>query len=577
MPFRRPAAAAVVAFRLRTLALLQGLLVATVPLTVMVLQVPVAHREALEGLEEDAFADAREAAAVQQRAVRDLTNALAVLVEIPAVVEGVAPHCEQALDSAAGARRDLEAIWRIDGGGSVLCSSRGIAKDLSDWPPWQEFLAVPNRTVASPAADPVTGDLVLPLAARVPGQPGELLIGALGLSRLHARMQTLVAGDAQVFVLDPAGRLVAATAQADVDAQTLGLLPPEGRMRRTTGDDAVLYVSVPLDPEGGGRGRIVVGVPTASLEAEARGALVEALVVVLAAFVLAGAVALGFARLAFGQPVRRVTRWVRHLEQGKLAEPAPRHRLPRELLELTDALEAMAGSIERMETDRKRLLNHVAHQLRTPLTPLFMQVKVAQLALQKGVPETALRALGQMDRPLQDLAAKAEKLDRLGGLLLGTDRAFPEWVDALAVLAAVAHRVEENEGGSPAPVDVQRPDTDQELSVYADERLAAIALGELLQNALAEAGSATVQLRAWRDGQGTMLAVQDPGQGLSHDTLERLEKGQWAWDAPGQRAGLGAGLLIARLVAEAHHGRLHAAPIPEGAVVGLWFPDAPEP
>lgn len=554
------------AMRLRTLVLLYAVLVAAAPSTLLVLQGEEAHDQRVARIEQEALEDARETARIQRQAVRDITNSLDLLSEVPAVQEGGSGACHDVLESVAATRVDLEVMWRIDATGHVLCASRDARADLSHWPPVQAFHADPLRAVAPYGLDPRTGEPVLPLAARMPGRPDELLVAAVNFERLQERMAALAqTANETIHLVDAAGREVVFSGGPPADQDLLRRIQEDpGPWRAVQGGIERLYVSVPLDPDGRSlEGRVVVGIPTGPLDAAARADRIERGLLLLGVLVVAGVAAAVMAHRSFERPVALLVRSVRRFEAGDLRASVP-DDLPAELGELGEALEGMATSIQRMEHTRQALLNHLAHQVRTPLTPLVLQTSLARRAAEKGDGAALDRALAAMERPLEDLRRKADKLDVVGDLVLGARSAEREPTAARALL-------EEARGRIPAEIEAD------DLRVVADPPLVVLAVAELLQNAVAARPDGPIVLRARRQAGDVLLSVHDPGHALAPEEIERLLTPRWTWDAPGDRSGLGLGVLIASLVAQAHGGRLEGGVGAQGTWFGLRLPaDGPQ-
>jgi signal transduction histidine kinase len=111
--------------------------------------------------------------------------------------------------------------------------------------------------------------------------------------------------------------------------------------------------------------------------------------------------------------------------------------------------------------------------------------------------------------------------------------------------------------------------------VAVDRARIRLLLRNLLDNALRHDpdGAPPVELRTERDGDLLRLTVRDHGPGVPEDQLARLGEAFHRTDAARQRetGGVGLGLYLCRLVAQAHGGRLelrNAAPGLE-AVVSL--------
>jgi signal transduction histidine kinase len=103
--------------------------------------------------------------------------------------------------------------------------------------------------------------------------------------------------------------------------------------------------------------------------------------------------------------------------------------------------------------------------------------------------------------------------------------------------------------------------------VWGDRARLAQAVGNLLANAI-EHGGATVEVRVALRGRFMRVEVSDDGEGLPAPVAELTRRGRHT------RGPRGHGLTIASEIAQAHRGRLAAAPTEAGARLVLELPAA---
>jgi signal transduction histidine kinase len=83
----------------------------------------------------------------------------------------------------------------------------------------------------------------------------------------------------------------------------------------------------------------------------------------------------------------------------------------------------------------------------------------------------------------------------------------------------------------------------------------------LVTNALQAAKTPSgVKLKVWTEGSDLMLRVDDDGDGISHEALQRLFEPLFTTRA----RGVGLGLALCRRVAEKHGGSIRGGNLPEG-------------
>jgi signal transduction histidine kinase len=107
-------------------------------------------------------------------------------------------------------------------------------------------------------------------------------------------------------------------------------------------------------------------------------------------------------------------------------------------------------------------------------------------------------------------------------------------------------------------------------------------LGQVLDNLIGNAikyspqgGEIVVRVEA--TGDRGQVRIEDHGIGIASDVLPRLFERFYQGQAPGISTGLGLGLYIARMLVEAHGGRIWAESEPgQGSVFVITLPRDPE-
>ncbi len=296
-----------------------------------------------------------------------------------------------------------------------------------------------------------------------------------------------------------------------------------------------------------GRHRIVFGLDEQAFERRTRliGYMVAAL--------------LAIALLAYLY-VRRLLRPLDGIRQGALrfgagdfTQPIPvqRPRRPDELGQLAATINTMGQDIHQMLEAQRGLLLAISHELRSPLTRARLNVELLPgseaVAPQR---EALLRDLGEMAQLISDLleserlAGRHQVLHREPTDLAALAR------EVIAELAATqpraaAIRLEAAPGLPTRPLDRVRM---------------RLLLRNLLDNALRHGADAPhppeLHLRAVAEGEGIEIEVRDHGPGVPDGQLPNLAQPFFRPDAARTRSagGVGLGLYLCRLVAEAHGG-----------------------
>jgi two-component system heavy metal sensor histidine kinase CusS len=283
------------------------------------------------------------------------------------------------------------------------------------------------------------------------------------------------------------------------------------------------------------------------------------------------AAALGFAAVKRGlRPLYGVIARADAIHAQRLAVRMPAAELPAELRALAVAFNAM---LDRLEEGVQRLSGFaadLAHDLRTPVNALMMQTQVA-LARERTADE--YQAL---------LASNLEEYERLARMIENTlflaraDNAQLALTGtALDVRAELEHirdyfdMLAEDKGIRFGLGDVG------ELRVHADPVLLRRAVNNLVSNAIAHTPpGGIVSLGAERDGEWITLSVQNSGDGIAPEHLERVFERYYRADAArGAGSSVGLGLSIVRAIMRLHGGTAEVDSVPGGhTVFRLRFP-----
>jgi signal transduction histidine kinase len=248
--------------------------------------------------------------------------------------------------------------------------------------------------------------------------------------------------------------------------------------------------------------------------------------------------------------VRRMLRPLHHIGEGvarfgagDFAQPIVKTRND-ELGDLAERINQMATSLQGMLDAKRALLLAISHELRSPLTRARVN---AELVGEGEHRDALLRDLSEMRDLVSDLL-ESERL-ATGHTALQTER-----VD----LAALVRDVVATQFAQ-APLTLE---LDASIEpIQADPMRLKLLLRNLIDNALRHSAGAArspvVSLSREADGRAA-LAVRDFGPGVSDEQLRRLSEPFYRTDSARARAtgGVGLGLYLCRLIAQAHGGEL---------------------
>ena len=207
-----------------------------------------------------------------------------------------------------------------------------------------------------------------------------------------------------------------------------------------------------------------------------------------------------------------------------------------------------------LERLREQLLYDVAHELRSPLAVLYIDLEIiasdyAELSALEfnGLVASARRTATR----LHDLM---EGLLSAGNIQSGRFHVSPRPMALAPVVAEAVAQVEPTTAARGQQVLHECGDVD---AVVADPRSLCQVLVNLLTNASKYGpGGEPIRLRCERRGKNAWVAVEDRGPGIPVDQQARLFDRFYRVRASGEQRGVGLGLGIARAIIEAHGGEI---------------------
>jgi two-component system OmpR family sensor kinase len=271
-------------------------------------------------------------------------------------------------------------------------------------------------------------------------------------------------------------------------------------------------------------------------------------------------------------PLAETSRRVSDRDASRL-DPLPTADVPAELLPLIEQINGLLKRLDGSLGAQRRFLADAAHELRSPVAALALQVQLAERAHTPAARHAAFR----------ELAHGVERARRLVQQLLDFARLEPGVqsepfvpVDLARlvrdVVARYSAQAPEVDLGADTPPSALTPGSEAELSSLIEN---------LVDNALryAPAGSAvTVSVKP--QGERIELAIVDAGRGIPESERERVF--ERFHRVPGDSTrGTGLGLAIVKAIVERHQGTIALADAqpggdPPGLAVRIEFPGLPE-
>jgi len=270
------------------------------------------------------------------------------------------------------------------------------------------------------------------------------------------------------------------------------------------------------------------------------------------------------------QPIRHLIQTVRSIiETGRMDERVPARQTRDELDELVILFNRMLAKNEILIRGMREALDHVAHDLRTPMARLR---GTAEAALQSAAdPETCREALADTMEESERVLTMLKTLMDISEAETGTMRLdlisidLPELVrDVMDLYQIVA----EEKG---IRLDAKLP---ANLPIRADRNRIQQALANLVDNAIKYTGpGGNVEVTASQQDHEAVMTIKDTGTGISAEDLPRIWDRLYRADKSRTEKGLGLGLSLVKAVVQAHHGSVEVASQPEkGSVFTIHLP-----
>jgi len=268
------------------------------------------------------------------------------------------------------------------------------------------------------------------------------------------------------------------------------------------------------------------------------------------------------------KPLRYVTTEV-HRRDARSLTPLATHDLPLEIEPLVSELNRLLARLQRAFAVQRAFISDAAHELRSPLTALRLQLQLLDRA-----PDEAARieARGR-------LGAAVERAIHLVEQLLSLARSEPqEMTSELATVdlsAAAAEAVgDTHELAQSRHVDLGL-DATPELIVRGDRDALRVLVRNLVDNAVRYTPPhGSVQVRTVATPKEAVLEVTDSGPGIEPADRERVFD-RFYRRAAAQESGTGLGLAIVKAIAERHGAQIVLDEAPGGGLrATVSFPRA---
>ena len=268
------------------------------------------------------------------------------------------------------------------------------------------------------------------------------------------------------------------------------------------------------------------------------------------------------------KPIQSLNQAARRLASEDMPEPLP-VETEDELGQLTQSFNEMVLALNQQKWLRRQMMADIAHELRTPLSIMQLELEGWRDGLQSSAEATASLSaeLGRLSRLIEDL--RLLSLADAGAIQFKLDL-----VDPAGLLWQVVERWQVKAQSKQVKLIAQiSPDLP---AISADEGRLAQALNNLIDNALRYSlAGQTVEVGAKLEAAEVMVWVADQGPGIAGEHLPYIFERFYRTESSRSRdtGGSGLGLAISKQWVVLHHGRIWAeSEVGVGTTIYLALP-----
>lgn len=272
-------------------------------------------------------------------------------------------------------------------------------------------------------------------------------------------------------------------------------------------------------------------------------------------------------------PIQQINAAIQSMGSGELSKPV-RIGGPQDLQRLGDKLEWLRISLLELERQKTTFLQHVSHELKTPLTSLREGAGLLNEGIagelsdkQKEIAAILLDNSIVLQKRIEDLL-NFNALQTGKAVLARRDLALRSLLDSVIQDHGLALQIKE--------IHVRLDCRDE--AVQGDEQKLRIVFDNLLSNAIKYSGrGGTIRIKVTQNGGSIRIDVADSGPGVAADDRERIFDAFYQGRPPAHESakGTGLGLAIAKDYALAHGGELELVQQKTGACFRLTLPAPP--
>lgn len=271
----------------------------------------------------------------------------------------------------------------------------------------------------------------------------------------------------------------------------------------------------------------------------------------------------------YSKVTRDITEKKRAEDRLKMANEGLERRVNERTQALSSMNEILINEVaERKKTElelqeavraRDEFLSIASHELRTPVTPLKLQLQSLLIHLKKNTlsslpPERLEKMANSIDRSLNRLGKMIDSLLDVARIKAGKMELHPEELDIGDVINETCSRLQAEAAlaGSQITTEVFPP-----ISAYLDRLRLEQILTNLAVNAIKFGRGQPIHIKAQKRLEQLFIEVSDQGIGIDAEDLVRIfDRFEQVGKSPSSSGGLGLGLYITKQNLNAHGGKI---------------------
>lgn len=282
--------------------------------------------------------------------------------------------------------------------------------------------------------------------------------------------------------------------------------------------------------------------------------------VLLGLTLLVSAVASFVLAVSISRPLRELLQRNLQFADGKLQSRVTNlSKRQDELGQLGRSFNTMAERISALLTNQQRLLRDISHELRSPLAR-------AQLALGLAERQQNLEQVPRLKQELDRLDAMLDELLTFSKLDAGQYQLHKQPFDLPELLTEI---IEVNQVEADARQQTINLHTSSGIQIYADSRLLARAVENVLRNAIKYSPAASmINISLLQQANQLVLTIRDQGPGIAPEQLDAVFEPFYrvSNSRNSNTGGTGLGLAIVAQIVRQHGGQVRAENSPQGGL-----------